>query len=957
MSAASYSTPSRQQVLDALARMGGKLQFRRGFYGKLQNPNWVAALDSERAFSNPPAVRTESDGTMRVDPWPEIDYLVRMAPLAPEPVARVFGRVATSDNPWIRRAVLEGLGDLPADLSAPIAAHVGRWAAGPRADFLHPPHLARYIVRLYQGGRPQEARKVADAFFKPTRARVQGRRGRRSHDVAVDDYWYGETFPLIASAMGSDRLDDLKRWLEDYQRFAAYYKGNPAYDFSEMWRPSVAPGGGRGYYEMGDALVDAVRAAALEGMRADPADTTTRLTSSEQPLLHRIALDTCAEIVETWPDDGSLVDEQSNLNVVVAGLLKTPHHSDGGIRIEYARFIRACAARRDVIDLSPLWDVIRRGPAQSDERLHAMYQQSQLDLTEDAIEAEVVGFKERWRHQLLATIGPDLLPDDLTEALADFEARFGVIAEPVPSREFVARYPEPQVSITIAAMKSMSDDELIARLLAWEPDGAGFGSPTYADQGHVLKQLITDDPSRFTNVADRVIDLRATYTRSIISGWQAAVSAGRAAPWTLVADMCERVANQPVDHQTTTSYDDDVDYRYAKSEVARLFDTALSAHGPTSEDPLPDDIVRRFLATLVRLADDEPAVRGEASLSQSDPLTLSMNEYAPIVVRALTRLVAWEEPAEVRATSLQVLHNLIHSEDPDVAIAAALGEAFARLYLADEEWLARELNDLFGGPEKYSAFQQAALSTALATHHPHPRLIRPLREPLLNAIGHFGANSPVLGWRNMRSYEQLIGDWIVNDHIRGNLPTDDELVAAFFDRATPEERGDVIGHVAWSMMHADEVDEAILERTKQLFDRRLAHVRSHSADAAELGDFHWFVRSSKFEIEWWLPRLVEVVELYSGFEPKGMIGESLGDAADVNPAAALTVIEVLLESRGKDDLSTRYDITENAAPKVLARALDVGGGLTERAIAVMNELGQAGFIDLDERVQAFRRGA
>jgi hypothetical protein len=111
--------------------------------------------------------------------------------------------------------------------------------------------------------------------------------------------------------------------------------------------------------------------------------------------------------------------------------------------------------------------------------MREMYKQSQPDLTDDAIEAEVVGFKDRWRHRLLATIGADSLPDDLKEALADFDARFGAIAEPVPSREIVTRYPEPQVSIDLETMRLLSDDGLVTRLLAREPDGLSFRSATY----------------------------------------------------------------------------------------------------------------------------------------------------------------------------------------------------------------------------------------------------------------------------------------------------------------------------------------------------------------------------------------------------------------------------------------------------------------------------------------------
>jgi hypothetical protein len=158
-------------------------------------------------------------------------------------------------------------------------------------------------------------------------------------------------------------------------------------------------------------------------------------------------------------------------------------------------------------------------------------------------------------------------------------------------------------------------------------------------------------------------------------------------------------------------------------------------------------------------------------------------------------------------------------------------------------------------------------------------------------------------------------------------------------------------------MHAQTVDAAIRDRLADLWDSRVAHVRVCPEDREELTGFYWFVKSGKYAAEWWLPRLKEAVELDPQLRAERyMIGKELALASDCDPRLAFDVLKLLLGGRQEAGLAV-YDLTRNAVPMVLARAIASGDErLQQDAEAYMNELGEAGNLGLQSEVIKFIDG-
>ena len=159
-------------------------------------------------------------------------------------------------------------------------------------------------------------------------------------------------------------------------------------------------------------------------------------------------------------------------------------------------------------------------------------------------------------------------------------------------------------------------------------------------------------------------------------------------------------------------------------------------------------------------------------------------------------------------------------------------------------------------------------------------------------------------------------------------------------------------------MHASTVEDGIRDRFASAWDARIAHVESTAADSAELREFHWVVRSEKFDAEWWLPRLKRALELDPELAAERyMIGKNIATAADVDPRTAFDITKLLVGARDARGMAL-HELSRNAVPMVIARALAADDDqLNSEATAFMNELGAAGHLDLARHVQAVLDGA
>ena len=939
-----YKPPSATQVAEAMRRIT-KTQLRRAFFEGIENPLWVKPLAEAGAFSNPPEPVRTDDGYIQDAYWPEAEYLSKVAVQAPEEVVDVLLTLGATENSWVRRAVFEIGAKIPAEQAARLKPLIKAWqrtGLGWRTD---PRDLVRFAVNLLEGGEREVGTWFANLIFKPSKTETD-----RRPSAVLEDYWYEQELPKLVEVLEPGDLELVLSWLVAFERAIGHLttKFDMTYHSRDAIRQALDS-----VYEVEQALIDAVRDLAVDAMLADPATAKEVLLKSNMLLARKIGLFSLSDALRRTSDGD---ERRVPLLTVADDLLAEEASSDDSCRIDYAELARS-VARVTGEPLAALNQLIDSGPRAETERIRDWLREGASDETE--VDERVQDYVDRWKHRWLSALGTEALPAQLQTQLAELDVRYGVIEAPLVPTKRVEGWTGPISALSQDEMAAMSPAELVAHLESWHATGNRWGPvPSHEGQGRELQGLLTTDPKAFVGTDDLIGRLRPTYLRAILQGWEGAIKAGLLPDWTQVADLTRAV----LAHADTSDFpiegdrpwDDDTDYRAAKqAAVGLLEELAQTRASPV----IRDDVLAQFAEILITLADSETAwneYNGYSADSGMDALTTSLNWQWPIRLRGLIHLMSRGKGRSWYRAAKSALERELARDDSRGASRAVLGEGLGRLVDADPEWIIPKVPEWFGHEEEMAVAQQIALTTAMAVHRYHPKLYELLAPPMMSALA---SEEPIVpGWDNHTDPVRRIGEWVIDALIRGHVTTDDPVATRFFTDAPAKVRGEAIGHIAWNFMHAAIVDEEIRDRFADLWDQRVRYVRAHPEDEEELSGFFWFVRSHKFEVTWWLPRLKEAVELHPGLSSEcHMISDEIAESAKTDPRTALDALKLILD--GRDDSGrVSYMMERNALPTVIARAIDSGdASLRQDAVEYMNFLGQRGNLSLEAAVEGERQ--
>lgn len=961
-----FVAPTDELVTRALTRLGD-LQHRRVFYERLENPLWIEPLDKRGALAPEPGTIT---GRGFVQPWPQGDYLQRMAPLSPGTVAKVLARFLTDESPVVRSVILKAAAQMDGDTAATIVKGI----VGFIRDFNYFDHQEqlRLVENLVTAGRTKEARSLVKAVYEP-RADSDGAGGTRRRGgnlVALDDYWYARTLPRVAQLLAAaepDFLKSLSHWLKTVQTLREYSKDDPHYDGSESYRPSIRPHEQNwGHDEVAEALVDVLRELAREQLAhgTDVNLVAARVQAGGRPIHRRILLDAIAWQVEQAPDGWAQVKDLAEL------LLGDRHDFEGSCRHEMILLARACLPLLSASALGGFTDMVMTGPTRSDEELAERLgrwngpvpDSSKGEAAEETPSAasadDVARYRERWRYRQLAALGEASLSGALNEELQRLSAELGPIEHPEFDSWHGSGWVGPTSPATSEELAEMHDEDLLVLLQTWRAEPGQHWAPSVEGLARSVEDAVAADPGRFGSLLPRFAGLPISYTRSALRGIERALEAGESFDWLPVLLTCrEVVSHQDVDDAVPDVEDDDRTWAWAKRQVGSLLGGAARETTWTSEERA---IVIDTLAQLSTHPD--PAADGEERGTGMDSLTQSLNTVRPTAVRALLRLLLGDL-AQAERTRIEALLDQHTGPEADsaLAVAATFGEALGALVSnkASAPWTASRLDRLLGpldqGPssERDLAYWDTVWSIFLSRYIPHSALLEPLRAYFARAIATVeSGREPTEGWRQQRNQSAALGDFLVALVARGSLAVDDALVEGFFAAASPALRGEVLGHLGWQLFRAEDLSPEVLSRSQALLEARAS---LSTDEASELDDFTWWARIRQADPGWWLPLLVQASRSIT-FDSRGLLGEVLAEPAAAHPQLTLLALTQLLALRG-DDSWKAYDLLEHA-PRILATVLDSGlEEVQQDGQDLVDRLGREGYLDLADRIAEHRAPA
>ena len=916
--------PDRETARAALARLRPGTKGR--FYAELDDPGWVALLAAEGMFGVPPAAIREGD-FIRFPDWPEGLVLLRFVNSAPEEVARATTTIPDSDNARVARLLANVAAQLPAELSADcgLVARVVRDLGG-TAQLLDVAEPAGTLARrLAEAGRMRKALDVLRALLRiEVRTTPSGadwlpdwKRGAFRHDEYLVDQSTRAVLDTLVDSGARATIKTLIGVLGSAQRRLAT-------DDSTRWRDDVAdarsPYGNDPRHLMLELLRDASVALAEQG--AEERDWVLQQFEAEQSgIFERLRL--------------HLLGVVPNETERRAAALANPDILFSRERLgEVYRLLPVAYAEAGDEDRSTLLARIKQGPDPNVYGLPA----SELEQHPEEIER----WQDEWRQRLLSALEP-LLDADAQHRLTELRVSRGVIEQPGHAGMKSTSWVGPTSPKTRAQLAGMEQKELLALLRDFRAE-RHFAVPTPEGLGRELANAVESNPERWSWLAAHLHEIPPLYVRSWLTGLRAVLRTGALPPdpaGTLSA--LAWVLEQPADPSAQANpLEDDVDFYGAQLAAADVLEGLLSVDGCAIGER------ERVWALVQRLLSDADPTPDREALTEAESLQLSFSALRARGALMLLRYLQWldrrlpdgERPGQLGHSAAPEakgpLERLV-DEDQSRAVRAVLAAELPVLASLDREWLSSRITG-FADPGG-DALAQAGWDTYLRYGALYGNVTSLLADAYRRAVATLSeagtgddenrrqlANHVAIIWRDLP------------DSVAGLL---DELLAV----GTDADRARVMATLGRAL-HAEspgdyEPSDEDLDRHRALWDSRLIG----APGPLELAEFGWWWSSGRFRRPDDLKRLTATLDAAAG--RLGDVRNALAVARDLlsDDTALTSPVVDLLEVLAR----TRTAQSQYLSPELLSDLLAPAIGqddVHDRAVALVHEFGQQGYLDL-----------
>lgn len=766
------------------------------FFDNLDNPEWIEPLRERGFFSSPPPPEVSEEGELHPR-WPESQFLLRVVDRVPAEVAAVVVDIPSTDNVRVMTDICRIGVALPPELRLEVGKLVrARTAERQPLFFVLPEAMADLIVALADAGEVKFALNFASELLavrepkdkSALRPRAYGRMG----------IWeYGRVtrrlVPDLARTAGLDAVELAADLLE--QMIELTHLGKPPRDHAEYWRPAIEEHGENRTDEMAQAIVSALRDAALQLVDREPSQlgaVVAALRKRPWRLFSRIALYVLAERAS------------ADLELARALALDRDIVAEADFEREHDQLVAAVFPLLSQEDRDVYLARIEGGPK--------ITRSGDPELDRRTV--------EYWQRDRLAPL-VEHLPPEWQARLEDLTERYG---KPQVGRFRLSSgtWVGPTSPLTKEEMASMSAEAAVDYLAQWKPSDAPM-TPTPEGLARVLSSRVEEAPAEFTAVTDRIAELDPTYVRAVLHGLDQALQKDREFSWEQALALVEKAVESPaleLPADERERRDRDPDWRWARKDAASLLETALRG------EALPLELGSRVWESLEQLSwDPEPDLDYERQYggSNMDPLTLSLNTVRGQAMHAMMAFAVWAKKQEandlLRAALANLKAHLDPAREPSETVRGVFGARLHQLHWVDPEWLREEIPAIFPRQSGLERLRIAAWDTYLVWGRPSLKLYDALKDEYSAAVDELPISSEREESARKNPGQALAEHiatflwWGIFESADGGLP------ARFFAAAEPEDASHLLHVLGRSL--ADEqnhpIDPEVLRRLERLW--------------------------------------------------------------------------------------------------------------------------------------------
>ncbi len=861
--------------------------------------DWFPLLREEGYFENPPPLEVDEEGRIAFAEWPPARFLIRAAAVdeLQDDVVEILNALDT-DNPEARDATVEAALAMAPARAARLAARIAAYVGG-SDTWWTPRHSEELVTHLVEGGEVAAALEITKPLL-PAAPRTADWRLRHA---------FTDLVPKLFPAVGLDGLALLRDLLAEELTAEGRTSAN---DLSTIWRESIVGGPDMRRRDLlATALNDAAEALVASGT-VRLREVVETLASDERAIFSRIAL----HLIANHPEPDVAAEWLGNEDVV----------RNFNLEREYAELAQRAFAGLDPQVKEQIFGWIEHGPTWRPR-----------DLPEDEFEE----YDAQWRLRELRRL-PER-PQEWQQRFDELVARFGEPADPLTPRMGRAVWSGTRSPRSKEELLELNDDELIAFLRTWAPDGDWFG-PSVEGLANQLRDAAVAEPERFSRLLPELADDEATYARNVVYALQQVARDGGALEWQPILDFARRILGLPARLEGRDPAGDEVDpgWEWSRLEVARLISSGVGRKSIPEEFR---DEVSQVIAALAE--DDDPAVETEDERERegTQPEILSLNSVRACAIEAAIRFAAWSaddeggmaEPPTLPENVREVLDRHLDPErERTRTVRAVFGRHFNQLYSLDPEWTTDRAAAVFPDDPGQARHRDTAWRAFIDANRFWPTSWEVLAPQYRRAVE---------GLADERFEEEDVSLLDPTGALLGHLLSaylndlielsDDSLLGVFFETVPLRLRRTFLEMIGTDLSGEHDVSERVQKKLQQLWEWRAEKVFAED-NVTELAGFDWWFGSGKMPREWSVEQLLRVLEAGGGVTFDYVLTQRLPDLAARDLPSAVRIMAALVEHA-----YTPHMVLSAREPfqTVLAAALTSGDGeLAATARATISRL-------------------
>jgi len=510
---------------------------RQYFFLNLTHARWLSHLAGAGQFASPPEMLDLGDGRWQLQPWPEGEYLIRMATQEPEAVTDILVRIPKGiKNPVVWDAVARAAAVLPAEFAERVTGHLENALKETSLPNWFSPHVTPVVSKLAEGRREAAFRLAACLLWlnKPpaTEAVASVSQMSRSDSewvlARLDSYALGEflkdAVPTLESfkagktlALLSKTLDRALWLVEEMEGHSADYQRR-----STVWcrRLDGSESDGDVRAQLATALAGVVTRAAAAG-EAQAAKAFKTLARYNREIFQRIK-------IVALTSAGHFAREHLDEIIADPRILDSPPSPQ-----EYASLLRAQFGNASPSAQRLFAYALERGP--EPDQVGALLSRWSVEPTEEGVREIVKDWQQRRLRWFRDQIPELLLP--LAERLGVEPGQPGEEERALNEEGFYStgvRWVGDPSPMSDEQFASMTPDDIASYLETWRPEATqGREGPTISGLAQTLSRYAAGQPEPAGYVAEKSVNhaIAPEYVTALLRGFKEASEKGQTIPW------------------------------------------------------------------------------------------------------------------------------------------------------------------------------------------------------------------------------------------------------------------------------------------------------------------------------------------------------------------------------------------------------------------------------------------